>query len=465
MLSQPASKAGSPGKGTELSVEEILESLKAPAGKTLLQAQEEREREFERVLATMEVPADLAGALNKEIAEWLKDDQDHRKPSPVIAALLYHWTTRDVAAMLKWAETDAATRDAMIWHCSQVYAKAIKDKGPGVLAAGLAVPSGAFFVAHELAVGLGLGEDPAAQALALKATLPEDQWLQVRRWFQERWGFQQKDMLAKVAIAEQQPEMLLNFAKKQGAEGMKWLRGLLADDSLDSGFREQVSNSAAWKDYVKNDATMPLAERMKLLGGDDEAKAGALYEQLVTKDLSAILKNGRDWRNAFRNGAANADEVLAAMEKEMPELAKQAPVALRDRLFMELVEEDPARAMELLDKVPEAEKAQIAMKAAVQAFGNIDPNLFLATLEKIPADTPELWDQRLEAWAGKSQSNHMRLEEDYVTWVRGLPPGLDREMALYSLAKAVQAKDGTLAAELRGELTDAKLKQRMEEGR
>lgn len=37
-------------------------------------------------------------------------------------------------------------------------------------------------------------------------------------------------------------------------------------------------------------------------------------------------------------------------------------------------------------------------------------------------------------------------------------------MALFSLAKAVQAKDGALAAELRGELTDAALKQRMEVG-
>ncbi|WP_367874272.1 hypothetical protein [Luteolibacter sp. Populi] len=462
---EAAAMPGAAGKAGELSADEVLASFNAPAEQNKdLKAEVEQNREFDRLVATMEVPADLAAALSKEIGDWLLDGKDQRKPSPMIMALLYHWTIRDPVGMMKWAESDGATQEAMMWHSFQVFDKVVKDKGPGVLAGGL---GGAFgsFAAHFMAQGLGGQGADAAQVLALKDTLPEDQWRRLRGQFERTWPFQQKDTLAAVAIAEQQPEMLLEFAKKNGAEGMKWLRGLLADQSLDAGFKGQVTGSTMWQDFVRSGTTMPLDERVKLLGGDEQAQARDLYGQLAEKDLSAILKNGRDWRHAFRHGEADAAEVLAAMAKELPELAGRAPEALRNRLFLELVEEDPERAMTLLEGLPEAEKAQVAMQAAARAFRNIDPNQFMAALGKIPADTPELRDARLEAWSHNTPRNHERLGEDYIAWVRELPPGLDREMALFSLAKTVQARDRALATGLRGELTDASLKKRMEEGR
>ncbi|WP_265594001.1 hypothetical protein [Haloferula sp. BvORR071] len=454
-----------PSKGTGISTEDLLASLSpVSANNSALKAEAKQNEELDRLLATMEVPEDLAGALNKEIAEWIKDDRDRRKPSPMIMALLYHWASRDAAGMMKWVETDATTREAMMWHSLWALPKAVRDKGPGVLAGGVGNSWGSLFAAHAIAIGLAESEDPA-QALALKSTLTDDQWQQVRRQFQQSWPFTQKDTLAKVAIADKQPEILMEFAKRHGAEGMKWLGGQLADDSLDPAFKEQLSNSAAWKDYVRDDSTMPLDQRVKLLAGENQTPSSELYDQIATKDLGAILKNGRDWRNAIRHGEADAAEVLAAMAKELPELAARAPDALRNRLFTELVEEDPERAMSLLDGLPEAEKAQIAMDAAGRAFGNIDPNQFLTALGKIPTDTPELWDARLGAWTKKTVRDHLRLAEDYTAWVRELPPGLDREMALFSLAKSVRTKDAALAAELSGELTDVTLKQRLEEGR
>ena len=380
----------------------------------------------------------------------------------MIMALLYHWTIRDAAAMTKWAATDPATQEAMMWHSFQVFAKAVKDKGPGVLTGGL----GSYFsqfAGHFMASGLAQSDE--AEVFALKSTLSDEQWRQVRGQFQHSWPFTKKDTLAKVAIADKQPEILLEFAKKNGAAGMKWLNGLMADESIDPAFKEQVTGSTAWKDYLRNDSTMPLDERIKLLAAGNQTPTPELYEQIAGKDLAAILKNGRDWRNVFRHGEADAAEILAAMAKELPELASRAPDALRNRLFLELVEEDPGRAMSLLDGLPEAERAQIAIDAARRAFGNIDPNQFLTALSKIPSDSLDLWDARLAAWTTNTTHNHLRLAEDYVAWVRDLPPGLDREMALFSLAKTVQAKNATLAAELRGEITDAGLKQRMEENR
>jgi hypothetical protein len=239
----------------------------------------------------------------------------------------------------------------------------------------------------------------------------------------------------------------------------------MGDESLDAEFREELLNSPRWNDFVLNGISMPLDERLKLLGAEDEARGRDVFGQLAERDLMAILKGGRDWRHAFRHGDADAAEVLAAMAKELPELAARAPEALRNQLFIQLSEEDPERAMALLGGLPEDEKARIAIQAPRWYFGNIDPNHFLAALEKVPADTPELWDARLDAWNNKTPRNHARLDQEYVAWVRQLAPGVDREMALFSLANAVQGKDGALAAELRGELTDAALKQRTEGGR
>lgn len=458
-----AAKRESRKEAVLLPGDEVLETVKAASTREAdMKAEQELNREFDRRVATMEAPDDLAAALSVEIEEWLKDGKDLRRPSPKILALLYHWTARDMAGMMKWAESGAVETEAMMWHCFPVFAKAAKDKGPEILAGGLEGKFAAF-AAHFLAQGLGQTGD-SGRVLALKATLPADQWLRLREQFEHAWPFEQKKALVAVAVAENQAAMLLEFARGNGAEGTKWLSELMADESLDVGFREELAKSPRWKDFVLSGTTMPLDERLGLLGGEDEARGRDVFGQLAERDLNAILKDGRDWRHAFRHGEADAAEVVAAMSKELPELAARAPEALRNQLFIQLSEEDPERAMALLDGLPEDERAKVAIQAPRWYFGNIDPNHFLAALEKVPADTPELWDARLDAWNNKTPRNHARLDQEYVAWVRQLPPGVDREMALFSLAKAVQAKDGALAAELRGELTDAALKQRMEVG-
>jgi hypothetical protein len=459
-----AAKRESRVEAPMLSPDEVLETVNAASTHEAdAQEGEKLNREFDRVVATMEVPEDLAAALSAEIAEWLKDGKDQRKPSLKIMALLYHWSARDLAGLMTWAESGDAESEALLWHCIPVFSKVAKDKGPELFAGGLGGKFGGFAI-FALAQELGSTADPA-RVLALKASLPEDRWLRLRGQLVNSWPFEQKDALVELAMAENQAAMLVGFAGRNGAEGTRWLSELMADESLDAGFRDELAKSPRWKDFVLNGTTMPLDERLKLLDAEDEARGRDVFGQLAERDLNAILKDGRDWRHAFRHGEADAAEVLAAMAKELPELAARAPEALRNQLFIQLSEEDPERAMALLDGLPEDEKAKIAIQAPRWYFGNIDPNQFLAALEKVPADTPELWDARLDAWNNKTPRNHARLDQEYVTWVRQLPPGVDREMALFSLANVVQGKDGSLAAELRGELTDAALKQRMEGGR
>ncbi len=449
---------------TVLTPDEVLEFVQEPSAQA--EAQREHDNlmaEFDRLVATMEVPADLEAALSKELAGWLRDDSEHRRHSPKIMALLYHWTVRDVAGMLKWAGSDPGGEQAVLWHSFQVFEKAAKEHGPEILSGGL---DGKFagFTAHFAAQALAEIGD-VDRVLALKDSLSETQWLLLRGRFGSSWPFEGREsMAALVAATENQPDMLFRFAQNHGPEGIEWLTQVMADGSFDSSFREQLRKSELWKDLAKNTRLMPLDERVEQIRGDGEPGRD-VFGEIADRDLNEVLKEGRDWRHAFRHGQADAAEVLAEISRSLPELAARAPEALRNQLFIQLAEEDPNRAMGLLEGLSDDEKAKIAIQAPLWHFVHIDPNHFLAALAHVPADTPELWNTRLDAWDSKTAGNYARLSEDYVAWVRQLPPGVDREMALFSLAKAAADGNGELAAELRAELGDETLKQKWNESR
>jgi hypothetical protein len=77
----------------------------------------------------------------------------------------------------------------------------------------------------------------------------------------------------------------------------------------------------------------------------------------------------------------------------------------------------------------------------------------------------ELWDARLTAWGQKGHYNYRRLSDDYVTWVRQLPPGIDREMAMYTLALSALSTDLAIVGDMRAGVTDPVLKKKLEEAR
>ena len=147
----------------------------------------------------------------------------------------------------------------------------------------------------------------------------------------------------------------------------------------------------------------------------------------------------------------------------MPGSGAQSPDTLRKTVFESLVEGDSARAMELLDGLPPAERAKAVIDVAQARFYSVDPNLFLTALQQVPADDPQLWDARLNAWVKHGPENYQRLDAEYVGWVRTLPEGVDRDMALYSLALASAKDNPTLAAQLRAEVRNEALKQRIAE--
>ncbi len=91
----------------------------------------------------------------------------------------------------------------------------------------------------------------------------------------------------------------------------------------------------------------------------------------------------------------------------------------------------------------------------------VDPNLFLTALLQVPTDDLRLWDARLDAWVKHGPDNYQRLDANYVGWVRALPDGVDRDMALYSLALAASKDNPALAADLLTDVKNDDLKRRI----
>lgn len=413
-------------------------------------------------IGTIEVPEDIEAALARKMEEWLQDDQDHRKPSLEIMALMYHWALRDIAAMQRWAETGEGPRQVLFSHIFLAYEQVTDDKGPQALVAGLTGMYGNL-TANVMAVKLGLSGD-FDQTLALKDSLSKRDWELLRDRFGHTWSMNRKDDIVKLAVSEGQPAMLLRFATKHGAEGSKWLSQILSDGSIDPSFADQITKDKLWDEIAKSARVMSLDERADQMRASGDATRDVISE-ITRSDLTQLLRDGRDWRFAFRHGEADAAEVLAEISKSLPELASKAPDALRAQLYIEFVEEDPARAAALLETLPAEQRLQVATQAIRQPFADVDPNLFLAALQQLPSDTPELWDARLEAWNNKSTLNLRRLSDDYVAWVRQLPPGLDREMAMFSLVHSASQIDPAVSAEMRAAITDPALKQKLAESR
>ena len=438
-----------------LSPEQVFESLKpAPDARGELRENDDAIAEFERLVATIEVPEDFAGALAGIVADWRLIPRDERRRSSEIMALMYHWAAKDLPGMLKWAEGSEAATDALMWHSFPVYDKIARDHGPEALTSGVKGNFG-IFAAHILTQKLGEAGD-SAQVLALRDSMDESEWTRVRDRLAANWPMDRRDALAEIARAEGRPELLIDFASKQGDAAVKWLAALAEDPALDADFREKLVAGDAWKTLLRQNAGISLEERIATATAGTAGREGEAVEQIARNDLAALLKDGRDWRHAFRSGDAEAAEVLAAVTASLPELSAQHASVLRQQLFQQLVEEDPDRAMTLLDDLPADERNRIALDAAARVFGNVDPETFLAALQHLPADTTEQWDARLAAWNRKSTVDARRLSEDYVAWVRALPAGIDREMALFSLARVVE--DPALADELRAEIQEDRLK-------
>ncbi|WP_265594938.1 hypothetical protein [Haloferula sp. BvORR071] len=458
----PESQVSGAERRNELSAgaAKVLAAAKAAADETFVPGlkQEARTEAMKRI-GSMSPPADIAAALDTLALSYVVEPAGDRPDSPEAVALIYHWLGKDPEEFFQWAKSLDGPTGTMVrqqfWKAVELQLKA---KGAAALLPMLASAEKTGMgrsVANSFARVVALEADLDLIA-KVKSSASKESWNEFIGSLYQTWPAERRAEFAKLAAAENKPGLLTYF--NPGKPRAEWLRELMADESLPAEFREGIRTNPKLQETLASDTTLSLEERLAYAGKQDDAQSRA---EICRHDVDQVLGNDHDWPRAFRRGEATAQEVLEAVRAATPELAAASPEALRDRVFERLVGEDPAGAMILLADLPAAERNARVLHTALREFDHAEPDRFLELLQQVPADTEADREARLDAWNRRSWQNDEEERENYTTWVQALPPGIDREMALFSLARVVAGRYPDLAESLRAQITDAELKQRI----
>lgn len=291
-----------------------------------------------------------------------------------------------------------------------------------------------------------------------------DQWNQVKSEISLSWPFEKAGELFDFAVSQNSPIMALRLARSRGKEGSEWLMGQLASDQLDSAFKEKITNSQEFRELMRGNPDIPLETRLEIIGkGEPNKDKEQLALEVGSRDVNNALDDAsRDWRFAFRSGKVTFEEVYEAVAADLPELAAGSPDAIRLQVFKELAEENGPAAMRALDHTPEPDKWILALKPTQYMFHGVDPQKFYDYLRNIPHDDPVLHQARLESWVSHSGGNIATYSRDYVTWVKNMPEGIDREMAAIGILRSIAGnKEASLVAEVDALVVDPALRARI----
>lgn len=405
--------------------------------------------EMREFLDRFEPPADIETALKESEPEEGKtydDDFWYRR-----LALVYHFLDRDPAAAFKWAKETSKNFQLLdnvaIDLGPEFYQKLGAEKALEMVSH---APADYYQIRAE--VGRSIGEHAdAAGFLAAAKTMSGQQWEWFARTAGSEWPTEKEAELIQAAVDSKSPMLIIGYLSEEGRKG-DFLAELVMDESLPADFRELLRTNEWTREILARTPEVPVSLRLEL---------GNNIDAICSGDLIKLLTTDRDWAFAFRHGEVDANEILKLAESGAPELMGRHAAKAREHLFREWAEENPRAAMPLLQDLPESERNDMLLYVARTHFENVEPAKFLELLDQVPAGAPGQWEARLDAWNRRGSTNHQRLQEAYVDWVRGLPSGIDREMGLYSLARAVQMQDPALAAELRREVKDPELQRRI----
>lgn len=260
--------------------------------------------------------------------------------------------------------------------------------------------------------------------------------------------FERRDELWEVVKsrddAAERFELLAGFAGA-GGPATEWVLGKLETVELD-GLLPDL------KRVICGVAGVDLAVRQELLRAEPPEN-GQVREDpmmvLAAADVGHFLASGRDWRFEFRHGSDSAKTVFAMVRAGIPGISRLNEDAVRVALYRQLAEENPPRALALLDEFPVEKRREILFETAGAAFQNTSPEEFLKFLAAVPdAKTAAEQTLKLEGWNRKARSHLQRYGDDYVEWVMRMPRGFHQEAAMNSILWATSEQNPAAAREL-----------------
>lgn len=266
-----------------------------------------------------------------------------------------------------------------------------------------------------------------------------------------------KQKLLELAMSQPDVEsrqlLLLGFAKSDG-RATAWLLDLVARGELDGDLAANLKGTLG--DAVLRTPSMDLDKRVearRATQGNETKPRQDIVNELVRGDVGNLLEKGRDWRYEFRNGTASLDDVVSAVRAGLPGIPPEGEDAMRVKLYLELSEENPKKALAVLDDLPEEKRRDVLFNATWESQVNLSPDDFLRFLADVPEPvTPQEKDLRIKGWNWKARGFLTRYGDDYVQWVKEMPPGIDKDTAMNSLIWATREQNPAEARKLNDQL-------------
>lgn len=260
------------------------------------------------------------------------------------------------------------------------------------------------------------------------------------------------DYVSSSADKDKNRAMLLGFATS-GKDATAWLLDQFAKGAIAQEYATSVAQGLGHQVLSFNDMDldMRIAAR-RYTQGNEKKDRDSIVGELLQGDVNAYLNKGRDWRFEFRHGNASLDEITAAMEKSL-NIPADARDAAMISLYRNLVEENPAKALPLLDTLPEEQRRGVLFETTWHAFGSINPNEFSSFLQSLPEPvTAQEQSDRLKGWDWQARRNLQRYGDDYITWAKSLPDGPDKAAVLNSVIWATREINAVEAQRLSKEI-------------
>jgi hypothetical protein len=251
----------------------------------------------------------------------------------------------------------------------------------------------------------------------------------------EQWPLERRDELVSIARGEAQARVIASLCRRMNSpEGLAWVKGLIDGGVIDEKARESV-----WNEHfihtMGNAGAIPVVEQVALLrdlageGGNERT----IGNGVVTRSLQSFFNNREeDWLYAFRHGQLTASEVREAARAVMGEMGEHRR-EFNGQIFRHLAEDDLDAAMELLGGMSPRDQDWQKIYAARWWFYGVDPDRFVQLVSSITLDEPAVHDAMWNAWRDKSRPNLERYGDDYLEWIKAMPPGPVRTSALRGL--------------------------------
>jgi hypothetical protein len=262
--------------------------------------------------------------------------------------------------------------------------------------------------------------------------------------FEERDGL--LEMVRHLRDGDDKFQLLSGFAES-GGEAAGWLLGMRRRGELKGVLADEAL--VELDKVVLRVAALDLEERLEILRADPDFPRKSrpeMVDWLTGEDVVRLLENGRDWRYEFRNGTASLEDVLQAMRRALPQAGEDA---LRVALYRQLAEESPKKALPLLDGFSPAKRRAVLFDSAWLSHANVSPDDFLRFLADVPdADTLEEQELKIKGWDTQARTGLWRYGDDYVEWVKRMPPGIHKEMAANAVIRATSEQNPAQARAL-----------------